>query len=70
MFIAGAPIHAGDLEVIDIGVQAEAEFIYMAHPEGRNPSMKLKALAEHLRAVFGAPPCWERQVRYSAFRSK
>ncbi|MET0747713.1 MAG: LysR family transcriptional regulator, partial [Rhizobium sp.] len=39
--------------------QAEAEFIYMAHPEGRRPSVKLRAIADHLKQAFGSPPYWE-----------
>ncbi|QRM53897.1 LysR family transcriptional regulator [Sinorhizobium sp. BG8] len=59
MFIAGPAIREGALKVVDIGVRPEDEFIYMAHPDGRNPSAKLRALAEHLRAAFGTPPYWE-----------
>jgi DNA-binding transcriptional LysR family regulator len=61
LFIAGPALQAGTLEVIDIGLQAEEEFIFMAHPEGRNPSAKLRALADHLRKAFGSPPYWEYQ---------
>lgn len=59
MFIAGPSIKNGALSVIDIGVQAAEEFIYIAHPEGRHPSAKLKAIAGHLRSAFGSPPYWE-----------
>ena len=31
----------------------------MAHPGGRRPSAKLRALADCLRAAFGDPPYWE-----------
>lgn len=58
-FIAGAALRDGTLAAIDIGWQADAEFIYMAHPEGRRPSAKLRAIADHLRAAFGSPPYWE-----------
>jgi DNA-binding transcriptional LysR family regulator len=58
-FIAGPAIRDGSLKVIDMGMQAEDEFIYIAHPEGRRPSAKLRALADHLRAAFGSPPYWE-----------
>jgi DNA-binding transcriptional LysR family regulator len=63
MFVADAAIRAGELSVIDIGVQAEAEFVFIAHPQGRHPSAKLRAFAQHLRATFGAPPYWERGAR-------
>lgn len=59
MFIVGAAVAAGELEVIDIGVQPELEYIHIAHPDGRRPSVKLRALADHLRAAFGAPPYWD-----------
>jgi DNA-binding transcriptional LysR family regulator len=59
MFIVGAQVAAGDLETIDIGVQPEIEYIHIAHPDGRRPSVKLRALADHLRAAFGIPPYWD-----------
>lgn len=59
MFIVGAAVAAGELEMIDIGVQPELEYIHIAHPDGRRPSVKLRALADHLRAAFGAPPYWD-----------
>lgn len=62
VFVAGAAIRAGELNVIEIGAQPANEFVFMAHPEGRNPSAKLRALAQHLRAAFGTPPYWERMA--------
>ncbi len=59
MFVVGEAVASGDLETIDIGVQPELEYIHIAHPEGRRPSVKLRALADHLRAVFGTPPYWD-----------
>ena len=59
MFIVGADVAAGKLETIEIGVQPELEYIHIAHPEGRRPSVKLRALADHLRAAFGSPPYWD-----------
>jgi DNA-binding transcriptional LysR family regulator len=59
MFIAGPALAAGDLEAIDIGMQPEEEFIFIAHPDGRHPSAKLRALADHLRRTFGSPPYWD-----------
>jgi DNA-binding transcriptional LysR family regulator len=61
LFIAGPAIVSGSLRVIEIGVRAEEEFIFLAHPEGRRPSAKLRALADHLRNVFGSPPYWEQE---------
>jgi DNA-binding transcriptional LysR family regulator len=59
MFIVGAQVAADELETIDIGVQPELEYIHIAHPDGRRPSVKLRALADHLRATFGSPPYWD-----------
>ncbi|NEK07278.1 LysR family transcriptional regulator [Rhizobium leguminosarum] len=58
-FIAGSAIREGRLAEIDVGHRPEAEFIYMAHPEGRNPSAKLRAIADHLKKSFGDPPYWD-----------
>lgn len=66
MFVAGAAIRAGELNAIEIGIQAEEEFIFVAHPEGRPPSAKLRALVQHLRAVFAAPRYWEKDLRPTA----
>jgi DNA-binding transcriptional LysR family regulator len=58
-FVAGAAIKAGQLKIIDVGVNAEPEHIYIAHPEGRRPSAKLRALADHVRQAFGNPAYWD-----------
>ncbi len=58
-FIVGQAIRDGRLVEIDVGHRPETEFIYMAHPEGRNPSRKLRAIADHLRQAFGDPPYWD-----------
>ncbi|ASR08215.1 LysR family transcriptional regulator [Rhizobium leguminosarum bv. viciae] len=58
-FIAGPAIREGRLAEVDVGHRPEAEFIYMAHPEGRNPSAKLRAIADHLKTSFGDPPYWD-----------
>jgi DNA-binding transcriptional LysR family regulator len=60
MFIVGADVVAGRLRIIDVGVQSESEFIYVAHPDGRRPSAKLRAFTDCLRDAFGDPPYWER----------
>ena len=60
MFVVGPAIEAGELSVVDVRARAEDECIFMAHPEGRRPSAKLRALAKHLRAAFGDPPYWDR----------
>ena len=59
-FIAGAAIRSGQLQVINVGLEAEVEYIYVAHPEGRMPSAKLRAFAGHLQNAFGNPAYWDR----------
>jgi LysR substrate binding domain len=68
-FIAGPAIRDGSLIEVDIGYKPEAEFIYMAHSEGRNPSAKLRAIADHLRRAFGSPPYWEPDAGASGDRN-
>ncbi|HSW21186.1 MAG TPA: LysR substrate-binding domain-containing protein [Burkholderiaceae bacterium] len=58
-FIVGPDIRAGALAVVDIGRQVEPEFLFVAHPEGRKVSAKLRAFVECLRGAFGEPPYWE-----------
>jgi len=60
LFIAGPAIATGDLRLVEIDTPVEEEFVFMAHPEGRRASAKLRALADHLRGAFGTPPYWER----------
>ena len=59
-FIIHAAVKAGELRVLDLGAEAEGEFIYVAHPEGRRSSAKLRALVAELKATFGDPPYWDR----------
>lgn len=58
-FICGPSLRHGALEVVDVGAPAVGEMLYVAHPEGRRPSAKLRALTDCLRAAFGSPPYWE-----------
>ncbi|HYD63539.1 MAG TPA: LysR family transcriptional regulator [Noviherbaspirillum sp.] len=58
-FIVGPAIKAGELQLVDIGIESEPEFIYIAHPEGRHASAKLRAFADCLRDAFGDPPYWD-----------
>jgi DNA-binding transcriptional LysR family regulator len=59
-FICGPSLKAGKLMMLDIGFRSKPEFVYIAHPEGRQPSAKLRAFAETLREAFGSPPYWDR----------
>ncbi|CAN7278456.1 LysR family transcriptional regulator [Rhizobium sp. LjRoot30] len=58
-FIAGPAIKDGLLREIEIDHQPEQEFIFMAHPQGRTPPAKLRAIADHLKKAFGNPPYWD-----------
>ena len=58
-FIVGESLRAGRLAAIDIGIPSEEEFLYVAHPEGRSPSAKLRAMTDALKAAFGDPPYWD-----------
>lgn len=58
-FIAGPAIKAGELLTVPLQFKPADEFIYMAHAQGRDPSVKLRALVDHLRRTFGNPPYWE-----------
>ncbi|MBL8481161.1 MAG: hypothetical protein JNJ60_03120, partial [Rhodocyclaceae bacterium] len=58
-FIVGAELKSGALEVVDIQRSVEQEYIYLAHPEGRRASTKLRQLADWLREAFGDPPYWD-----------
>jgi len=58
-FIAGPALKAGDLVAVPLVFEPAAEFIYMAHAQGREPSLKLRKLVEHLRQHFGDPPYWD-----------
>jgi DNA-binding transcriptional LysR family regulator len=62
-FIVGEALLAGELVALDLGRAVEPESIYVAHPEGRRASAKLRALVECLRAGFGDPPYWDRAER-------
>lgn len=59
LFIISDALKNGALRLIDVGVETEPEYIYIAHPDGRNPSAKLRALASWLKNAFGSPPYWE-----------
>ena len=59
MFVVADAWTSGALRVVRVDVEPETEFIYIAHPEGRRASAKLRALADHLRNTFGDPPYWE-----------
>jgi DNA-binding transcriptional LysR family regulator len=58
-FIAGDSLRTGALKAVDIGLATPEEAIYVAHPEGRRASAKLRALVDWVRRAIGDPPAWE-----------
>jgi DNA-binding transcriptional LysR family regulator len=58
-FIVGQELKAGTLVAVNVGTIVEPEAIYVAHPQGRRASAKLRALVDSLRDAFGDPPYWE-----------
>ena len=58
-FLVADACRSGALRVVELEVEPESEFVYIAHPEGRRPSAKLRALAQCLRDAFGEPPYWD-----------
>lgn len=58
-FIVAKEVANGSLRVIDVGRKVPEEVIYVAHPEGRRASAKLRALVASLKESFGDPPYWE-----------
>ncbi|UVK51811.1 LysR family transcriptional regulator [Mesorhizobium sp. AR02] len=47
------------LTVVDVGAEPEGATLYIACPEDRRGSAKLRALTAWLRDAFGDPPYWE-----------
>jgi len=58
-FIVGKEVKARSLLVVDVGREVAPELIYVAHPEGRRASRKLRELVAALRGAFGDPPYWD-----------
>jgi len=50
------------LVIVDVGAEAEGATIYIAYPEDRRGSAKLRALTQWLRDAFGDPPHWEAAI--------
>lgn len=68
-FIAGPAIRGGTLAVVDVGLHAAPESIYIAHPEGRRASARLRAFAACVRAAIGDPPYWDAEADEARERS-
>jgi len=61
-FIVHDVVQSGELQLVDVGAEAESATIFIAYPKDRRVSAKVLALVAHLRAAFGTPPYWERKL--------
>ncbi|TIX51161.1 LysR family transcriptional regulator [Alteraurantiacibacter aquimixticola] len=52
-------IKAGKLELLNIGVDPDITPILIAFHREHGPSVKLRALIDHLKLAFGSPPYWD-----------
>jgi DNA-binding transcriptional LysR family regulator len=59
-FMIHRELTSGELQELDVGVQAEGADVYVAYPGERGASAKLAALIEALRRAIGDPPYWDR----------
>jgi DNA-binding transcriptional LysR family regulator len=67
-FMVHTTVASGQLQVVDVGVEPEGAEIFVGYPGAQAPSAKLRALIAHLKATFGSPPYWDREIAESAAR--
>lgn len=58
-FLVHQELKARTLRVVDVGLEPERAEIYLTYPKAQRPSVKLRALIDHLKKAFGDPPYWE-----------
>jgi DNA-binding transcriptional LysR family regulator len=58
-FLVHDLVTSKQLQVVDVGAEAEPATIFIAYPSDRRVSAKVVALIAHLRNAFGIPPYWE-----------
>jgi DNA-binding transcriptional LysR family regulator len=61
-FIVHDALAAKKLRVVNVGADAEHATIFIAYPKDRRVSAKVTAIIAHLRATFGTPPYWDRDM--------
>jgi DNA-binding transcriptional LysR family regulator len=61
-FVVHDLVAAKKLRVVEIDAEAESASIIFAYPSERRASAKVTALIAHLRASFGSPPYWDREL--------
>lgn len=52
-------IRDGALEILDIGVDPDTTPVTIAYHSGPGPSVKMRALIDHLKLAIGDPPYWD-----------
>jgi DNA-binding transcriptional LysR family regulator len=62
-FLVSDAVVAGQLQVIEVGAEAEGAEVHIAYPRDRRVSAKVLALIECLREAFGNPPVWDVAMR-------
>jgi DNA-binding transcriptional LysR family regulator len=63
-FITHERLRSGELQRIDVGADPDINPVYVAYQNGLRPSAKLRALIDHLKAAFGDPPYWDRDLGF------
>jgi DNA-binding transcriptional LysR family regulator len=58
-FIVPDELRSGALRELHVGFQPEGAQLFIAYPQDRITSAKIRALTRHLRATFGDPPYWD-----------
>jgi DNA-binding transcriptional LysR family regulator len=61
-FFLQSALKASELMVVDVGAEPEGATIYIAYPEYRRQSGKIRALTEWLQKAFGDPPYWNATI--------
>jgi len=61
-FLVHDALAAKTLRVVDVGAEVEHATVFVAYPKDRRVSAKVLAMIAHLRAAFGSPPYWDRDV--------
>jgi len=61
-FIVSDAIASGKLIVAPLGAEPLVDTVYAVYPQNRHLSAKVRVLADHLRATFGDPPYWDKNI--------
>jgi DNA-binding transcriptional LysR family regulator len=58
-FLMGPEVAKGALKLVPVGAAAESADIFVAYPNARGSTAKVRSVVDALRAAFGSPPYWE-----------